>query len=59
MKFFVDVKDTSYATLEVEAESQEEAEKIAQTRYFEGDLVWLDSDLEIEAYPVEQERGDR
>ena len=36
MKYFVDVKDISYGTIEVEASNAEEAEEIAQDLYFSG-----------------------
>ena len=38
MKYLVDIKDTSYATVEVEANSKEQAEEIAYTRYYEGTM---------------------
>jgi hypothetical protein len=58
MKYMVDVKDTSYATIEVEANSQEEAEVMAQTAYYEGRIEWRDCDVEYEARPAERERGE-
>ena len=36
MKYYVDVKDISYGTIEVEASNAEEAEEIAQDLYFSG-----------------------
>ena len=35
MKYTVDVKDTSYATIVVDAPSKEAAEEIAMDRYYE------------------------
>ncbi len=59
MRFFVDVKETSYATVEVEAESKEAAEDIAFSLYSEGKIDWLDSDLDIDARKREKDRGER
>ena len=53
MKYLVDIKDTSYATVEVEANSREQAEEIAYTRYYEGTVEWQDCDIEVEARKVE------
>lgn len=38
MKFIVDVKDISYGTVEVEADSVEQAEEKAQDMYFSGQI---------------------
>ena len=59
MKYTVDVKDTSYATIVVEAPSREAAEEIAMARYYEGSIEWTDCDIEIEAREREQNRGER
>lgn len=58
MKYTVDVKDTSYATIEVEANSKEEAESLAEAAYYDGKVEWRDCDVEYEARPVECDRGD-
>ena len=60
MKYFVDVKDISYGTIEVEAsnaEEAEEAEEIAQDLYFSGRINWGEADVSYEAHPDERERG--
>lgn len=58
MKNAVDVKDTSYATMEVEANSREEAERLAEAAYYDGKVEWQGCDVEYEARPVERDRGD-
>lgn len=59
MKYLVDIKDTSYATVEVEAESKESAEDIAFGLYSEGKIEWQDCDIDIDARKREIERGER
>ena len=59
MKYTVDVKDTSYATIIVEASSKEEAEALALEKYYEGTTEWEDCDIDIEASVREQNRGER
>lgn len=57
MKYFVDVKDISYGTIEVEASNAEETEEIAQDLYFSGRINWGEADVSYEARPDERERG--
>lgn len=57
MKYFVDVKDISYGTIEVEASNAEEAEEIAQELYFSGRINWGEANVSYEARPDERERG--
>lgn len=59
MKYLVDTKDTSYATVEVEAESKEAAEDLAFALYSEGRIEWQDCDIDIDARKREIERGER
>ena len=59
MKYLVDIKDTSYATVGVEANSKEQAEEIAYGRYYEGTVEWQDCDIEVQARKVERNRGER
>lgn len=59
MKYLVDIKDTSYATVEVKANSREQAEEIAYARYYEGTVEWQDCDIGVEARKVERNRGER
>lgn len=59
MKYLVDIKDTSYATIEVNAGSREEAENIAMAEYYAGNINWADCDIELEARKKEQDRGER
>ena len=53
MKFKVDIKDTSYATVEVEARSAEEAEEKAEELYYNGRVEWADCDVDYKARPAE------
>jgi hypothetical protein len=59
MKFIVDVKDISYGTVEVEADSVEQAEEKAQDMYFSGQINWDEADVSYSARPDErnQERS--
>ena len=59
MKYLVDIKDTSYATIEVDANSIEEAEEKAHAAYYHGCVEWQDCALDIEARIKEKDRGDR
>ena len=54
MKFIVDVKDVSYGTVEVEADSVEQAEEKAQDMYFSGQINWEEADVSYEARPKER-----
>ena len=54
MKFIVDVKDISYGTVEVEADSAEQAEEKAQDMYFSGQINWDEADVSYEARPKER-----
>ena len=58
MRYFVDIKDTSYATITVEADSLEEAEEKAQEAYYNGMVEWRDCDRDIEARIMEKDRGE-
>lgn len=55
----MDIKDTSYATVEVEADSKEQAEEKAHGFYYEGRVEWQDCDIDIEARRYEKNRGER
>lgn len=57
MKYIVDVKDISYGTVEVEADSIEQAEEKAQNLYFSGQVNWEEADVSYSARPDERERG--
>ena len=58
MKFIVDVKDISYGTVEVEADSVEQAEEKAQDMYFSGQINWEEADVSYDVRPDERERRD-
>lgn len=57
MKYIVDAKDISYGTVEVEADSIEQAEEKAQDLYFNGQVNWDEADVSYSARPDERERG--
>ena len=57
MKYIVDVKDISYGTVEVEANSKEQAEEMAQDMYFDGQVMWDEAGVSYEARPDNRERG--
>lgn len=59
MKYVVDIKDTSYGVVEVDASSKEEAEEMASGLWYEGKVEWLDCDLELDAKIAERNRGER
>lgn len=52
MKYTVKVKEISYGYVEVEADSDEEAEEKAEEVYFEGNVVWKSSDTSFEPQPL-------
>jgi len=59
MKYVVDIKDTSYGVVEVDASSKEEAEEMASGLWYEGKVEWVDCDLELDAKIAERNRGER
>ena len=56
MKYVVDVKDISYGTIEVEADSVQEAEEKAEAAYFDGKVMWDEADVSYEARPKERDQ---
>ena len=58
MKYTIQIKETSYGTVTVEASSPQEAEDKAEQAYYDGNACWQDSEMEvIQTTPV-RERGD-
>ena len=47
MKYRVKVKEISYGYITVEARNKEEAEKLADKAYFDGNTEWASGDYEI------------
>lgn len=47
MKYIVEMKETSYGSVEVDAISREEAEAMASRLYLEGKVHWADSELDL------------
>ena len=58
MKYLVDVKEVSYATIEVEAESPEDAENKAGLAYYDGIINWDCSDVDYSPHLKYPERGE-
>lgn len=57
MRYIVDVKDVSYGSVAIEADSIEQAEEKAQVLYFSGQVNWDEADVSYSARPDERERG--
>ena len=51
-KYNVSVKETSYGSIEVEANSKEEAEAIAYGEYERGNTVWDCGEYELSAKEI-------
>lgn len=49
MKFIVEVKETSYGRVELEANSKAEAEHLAEKEYHKGNVIWEHSEEEYDA----------
>ena len=47
MKYVVEMKETSYGSVEVDAVSREEAEAMASRLYLERKVRWADSELDL------------
>ena len=59
MKYIVDIKETSYGVIEVDADSKEDAEDMASGLWYEGNVEWVDCDLDVDARKAERNRGER
>lgn len=59
MKYIVDIKETSYGVIEVDADSKEDAEDMASDLWYEGKVEWVDCDLDVDARKAEKNRGER
>lgn len=57
MRYIVDVKNVSYGSVAIEADSIEQAEEKAQDLYFSGQVNWDEADVSYSARPDERERG--
>ena len=63
MKYICNVKEISYGTIEVEANSRQEAQDKAEAQYQNGNTIWTSGEYEIEAEELKTsekkfERGD-
>ena len=54
MKFICNVKEISYGTIEVEANSPKEAQDKAEAEYMNGNTIWSSGEYEIEAEEVKE-----
>ena len=53
-KYIVNVKEISYGTIEVEANSIEEAEKLADAQYTMGNTYWSNGEYDLQAEEIKQ-----
>ena len=58
MKYSVKVKEISYGVVEVEAASAEEAEEKAESVYYDGNVMWDNSEADYTAAPVNARKRD-
>ncbi len=58
MKYTVSFKETNYGGVTVEASNAEEAKMLAEQEYYNGNVYWKDSDLELRSVKKEIDRGD-
>lgn len=58
MKYTVLFKETNYGGVTVESSSAEEAKILAEQEYYNGNVYWKDSDLELRSVKKEIDRGD-
>ena len=47
MIYHISVKEVSRGSISIEASSQEEAEQMAEQAYYNGEINWKESDMEI------------
>ena len=57
-KFIVKVKEISYGTMEITAESKEAAESLAAYNYDRGFTEWTGGDYELEVSEAPKDLGD-
>lgn len=57
-KYIVKVKEISYGYMEIEANSQEEAENLAEYKYDRGFTNWTGGEYELDVTEKEKDRGD-
>ena len=51
MMYLVDIRDISHGVAEIEADSAEQAEALAEELYYSGNVEWQSSELEVDARP--------
>lgn len=47
MIYYISIKEVSRGSISIEADPQEEAEQLAEQAYFNGEIEWKESDIEI------------
>ena len=58
MKYSVKIKEISYGFVEIEAASAEEAEEKAESVYYDGNVIWDNSEVDYSAEPVKDRKRD-
>ena len=58
MKYTIQIIETSYGTVTVEASSPQEAEDKVEQAYYDGNTCWQDSAMEVLQTSPVRERGD-
>lgn len=58
MKYLVAFKEVNYGSIMVNANSVEEAQELAEEQYYNGNVFWKDTDLEMTCIKQEPDRGD-
>ena len=60
MIYHISVKEVSRGSISIEASCQEEAEQLAEQAYYNGEINWKESDMEITQiyFSRKIERGD-
>ena len=58
MKYLVAFKEVNYGSIMVNANSVEEAQELAEEQYYNGNVFWQDTDLEMTRIKQEPDRGD-
>ena len=52
MKYTIHVKEVSYGVIEVEADNEEQAKKLADQQYSMGNTIWQSGEYELRAEEV-------
>ncbi len=58
MKYRVTLKEINFGGVTVEARSPEEAAEKAEAEYYNGNVFWKDTDVQMTSVQRENDRGD-